>query len=182
MCYLRWQGWTQTGPKRSVKYLPAPFPILNAKVTYEVFPTPRGVEFNESEYFIRLSDFEACISEVNDILLQGNKGSHFPIEVRTHKGESGMLSPTQGEDCAVLSFHVYKGMDSEPLFDWLYEYMKKWQGRPHWGKVNKLNANELHALYPDLKRFLEIRQQYDPDNIFMNSWLEEKFLGRKISR
>lgn len=147
-----------------------------------MFPTPRGVEFNESEYFIRLSDFEACISEVNDILLQGNKGSHFPIEVRTHKGESGMLSPTQGEDCAVLSFHVYKGIDSEPLFDWLYEYMKKWQGRPHWGKVNKLNANELHALYPDLNYFLEIRQQYDPDNIFMNSWLEEKFLGRKISR
>ncbi len=145
--------------------------------SYEVFPTPRGVKFNESEYFIRLSDFDACISEVNSILLQDNKGSHFPIEVRTHKGETGMLSPTQGQDCAVLSFHVYKGMDSEPLFKWLYEYMKKWQGRPHWGKVNKLSASELHELYPDLKRFLEIRKQYDPDNIFMNSWLEEKFLA-----
>ncbi len=145
--------------------------------SYEVFPTPRGVKFNESEYFIKLSDFETCISEVNSILLADNKGSHFPIEVRTHKGETGMLSPTQGQDCAVLSFHVYKGMDSEPLFNWLYEYMRKWQGRPHWGKVNKLGADELHSLYPQLKRFLEIREQYDPDNIFMNSWLEEKFLN-----
>ncbi len=145
--------------------------------SYEVFPTPRGVKFNESEYFIKLADFEACISEVNGVLLQDNKGSHFPIEVRTHKGETGMLSPTQGQDCAVLSFHVYKGMDSEPLFNWLYDYMKKWQGRPHWGKVNKLSADELHDLYPDLKRFLEIRKQYDPDNVFMNSWLEEKFLA-----
>ncbi len=68
-------------------------------------------------------------------------------------------------------------MDSEPLFNWLYDYMKKWQGRPHWGKVNKLGADELHGLYPDLKRFLEIRKQYDPDNVFMNSWLEEKFLA-----
>ena len=86
-----------------------------------------------------------------------------------------MLSPTQGEDCAVLSFHVYKGMDCEPLFKWLYEYMKKWQGRPHWGKVNKLSRIELQSLYPKLNRFLEIRREYDPDNVFMNSWLEQKF-------
>lgn len=144
--------------------------------SFEVFPTPRGVKFNESEYFIKLSDFEDCITEVNQILLEDNKSSHFPIEVRTHKGETGMLSPTQGEDCAVLSFHVYKGMDSEPLFKWLYEYMKKWQGRPHWGKVNKLSHAELRELYPKLDRFLEIRQEYDPDNIFMNGWLEQKFL------
>lgn len=145
--------------------------------SYEVFPTPRGVKFNESEYFIKLADFEKCITEVNNILLEDNKLSHFPIEVRTHKGETGMLSPTQGEDCAVLSFHVYKGMDSDPLFDWLYEYMKKWQGRPHWGKVNKLSSAELHELYPQMSRFLEIRKEYDPDNVFMNSWLEQKFLG-----
>lgn len=149
--------------------------------SYEVFPTPRGVKFNESEYFIKLSDFDECISEVNHILLNDNKGSHFPVEVRTHKGETGMLSPTQGEDCAVLSFHVYKGMDCEPLFKWLYEYMKKWQGRPHWGKVNKLSRIELQSLYPKLNRFLEIRREYDPDNIFMNSWLEQKFCLKPLT-
>lgn len=145
--------------------------------SYEVFPTPRGVKFNETEYFIKLSYFEACISEVNDILLADNKNSHFPIEVRTHKGETGMLSPTQGEDCAVLSFHVYKGMDCEPMFNWVYDYMKKWQGRPHWGKVNKLSSEELRELYPQMDRFLEIRKQYDPDNVFMNRWLQQKFLA-----
>ena len=149
--------------------------------SYEVFPTPRGVKFNESEYFIKLSDFDECISEVNHILLNDNKGSHFPVEVRTHKGETGMLSPTQGEDCAVLSFHVYKGMDCEPLFKWLYEYMKKWQGRPHWGKVNKLSRIELQSLYPKLNRFLEIRREYDPDNVFMNSWLEQKFCLKPLT-
>lgn len=145
--------------------------------SYQVFPTPRGVRFNETEYFIKLSDFEACITEINNILLANNKNSHFPIEVRTHKGETGILSPTQGEDCAVLSFHVYKGMDCEPLFDWVYDYMKQWQGRPHWGKVNKLSATELRELYPQMERFLEIRRQYDPDNVFMNTWLEQKFLS-----
>lgn len=145
--------------------------------SYQVFPTPRGVKFNETEYFIRLSDFEACITEINQTLLEDNKNSHFPIEVRTHKGETGMLSPTQGEDCAVLSFHVYKGMDCDPLFNWVRDYMKKWQGRPHWGKVNKLTCAELHQLYPQMARFLEIRKQYDPDNIFINRWLQQKFLA-----
>ena len=85
--------------------------------SYEIIPQTgsRGVVFNESEYFIKLSDFEACITAVNDTLLKATKGSHFPIEVRTHKGETGMLSPTQGHDCAVMSFHVYKGIDSEPF-------------------------------------------------------------------
>lgn len=166
--------WTKKVSEISARSIP------NSKCegySFEVFPTPRGVKFNESEYFIKLSDFDQCISEINQILLADNKGSHFPIEVRTHKGETGMLSPTQGEDSAVLSFHVYKGMDDEPLFNWLYEYMKKWQGRPHWGKLNKLTTDELHHLYPELKRFLEIRKTYDPDNIFINSWFEQKLLN-----
>ncbi|WP_296405214.1 D-arabinono-1,4-lactone oxidase [Psychrobacter sp.] len=165
--------WTKLVSQISANSIPNTF---REGYCYEVFPTPRGVKFNETEYFIKLSDFEACIKEVNDILLINNKNSHFPIEVRTHKGETGMLSPTQGVDCAVLSFHVYKGMDCEPLFQWVYDYMKKWQGRPHWGKVNKLNSAELKALYPQMDRFLQIREYYDPDKVFMNSWLEQKFL------
>lgn len=146
--------------------------------SYEVFPKPRGVVFNETEYFIKMSDFERCISEINEALLDDTMGSHFPIEVRAHKSEGGFLSPTQGVDSVALSFHVYKGIDSEPFFDWVKQQMQKWQGRPHWGKVNKLSHQELVELYPDLPKFLALRQQYDPHNVFMNRWLDEKFLGK----
>lgn len=147
--------------------------------SYEVFPKPRGVRFDESEYFIKISDFERCITEVNNALLEDTKGSHFPIEVRAHKAEGGFLSPTQGHDSVALSFHVYKGIDSEPFFEWVKEKMAKWQGRPHWGKVNKLSHEELLALYPDMSKFLALREQYDPYNVFMNRWLDEKFLGKE---
>lgn len=149
--------------------------------SYQVFPKPRGVVFNETEYFIKMTDFEQCITEINEKLLDDTKGSHFPIEVRAHKGESGFLSPTQGEDSVALSFHVYKGIDSEPFFNWVKEEMLKWQGRPHWGKVNKLTHQQLLTLYPDLTKFLALRQQYDPHNVFMNRWLDEKFLGKTQS-
>ncbi|MDO5769055.1 MAG: D-arabinono-1,4-lactone oxidase [Psychrobacter sp.] len=148
--------------------------------SYEVFPKPRGVVFNESEYFIKLSDFDRCITEINNALLEDTKGSHFPIEVRAHKAERGFLSPTQGNDSVALSFHVYKGIDSEPFFNWVKSEMKKWQGRPHWGKVNKLSLDELLELYPNLPKFLALREQYDPHNVFMNKWLDEKFLGKAI--
>ena len=144
---------------------------------YEIFPKPRGVVFNETEYFIKLSDFERCISEINAALLEDTKGSHFPIEVRSHKAEIGFLSPTQGQDSIALSFHVYKGIDSEPFFNWVKATMVNWQGRPHWGKVNKLSHDEIADLYPDLPKFLALRKQYDPHNVFMNKWLDEKFLG-----
>lgn len=76
-----------------------------------------------------------------------------------------------------LSFHVYKGIDSTPFFDWVKQQMHTWQGRPHWGKVNKLSRDELLQLYPNLPKFLKIREQYDPHNVFVNRWIKEKFLG-----
>lgn len=144
--------------------------------SYEVFPKPRGVLFDESEYFIPLKHFDVIISEINEHLLEDTKGSHFPIEVRTQKGEMGFLSPTQGEDSVALSFHVYKGIDSLPFFRWIKEYMHDWHGKPHWGKVNHLSHAELRYLYPNLDKFLAVREQYDPHNIFVNRWVQEKFL------
>lgn len=146
-------------------------------LSYEVFPKPRGVVFDESEYFIRYEDFPKAITAINDALLDDTKGSHFPIEVRTIKGEAGFLSPTQGCDCVVLSFHVYRGIDSRPYFDWVKTFMQPWSGRPHWGKVLKLDHHELAKLYPDLPKFMAIRAQYDPNGVFLNTWLHQKFIG-----
>lgn len=150
--------------------------------SYQVFPKPRSVLFDESEYFIPMTDFETVIRHINEQLLDDTKGSHFPIEVRSHKGESGFLSPTQGKDSVALSFHVYKGIDSQPFFHWIKELMHTWQGRPHWGKINHLTQPELQALYPDLPKFLVIREQYDPHNIFINHWLQEKFLVSMLQK
>ncbi len=145
--------------------------------SYEVFPKPRGVFFNESEYFVDLDKYQACLSYFNEALMEDTRLSHFPIEVRTHKGEAGFLSPTQGKDKLVMSFHVYKGIPSDPLFDWLKNEMKAWQGRPHWGKVNKLTHDELRELYPNMDKFLAVREQFDPNRVFMNQFLQHKFLG-----
>ncbi|MBO0600177.1 FAD-binding protein [Sporosarcina sp. E16_3] len=142
---------------------------------YEVFPSPRLVKFTETEYAIPLHTFETCIEEVHDFLRAHPFYVHFPIECRVTAGENAFLSPTQGEETVFLAFHMYKGMDAEPYFKWVHKLMEKYNGRPHFGKVNDLTNEKMRKLYPNLQRFMEIRQQYDPNRVFMTNYLQSIF-------
>ncbi|KAA0965732.1 FAD-binding protein [Sporosarcina sp. ANT_H38] len=142
---------------------------------YEVFPSPRLVKFIETEYAIPLHAFEACIEEIHGFLRAHPFYVHFPIECRVTAGENAFLSPTQGEETAFLAFHMYKGMDAGPYFKWVHMLMEKYNGRPHFGKVNDLTNEKMRQLYPNLQRFMEIRQQYDPKSVFMTNYLQSIF-------
>ena len=144
-------------------------------ISYEIYPSPRSVKFQESEYAIPLMYFEACMEEIHATFKKGLFNVHFPLECRTTAGEAGFLSPTQGHESAFIAFHMYKGMPEEPYFEWIHTMMKKYKGRPHWGKQNHLTAEYVYELYPDIEKFLAIRRQYDPDNVFFTGYLRKLF-------
>jgi FAD-linked oxidoreductase len=144
-------------------------------ISYEIYPSPRSVKFQESEYAIPLAQFEACMEEIHATFKKGVFKVHFPLECRTTAGEAGYLSPTQGQESAFIAFHMYKGMPEEPYFEWVHTMMKKYKGRPHWGKQNYLTANYVYELYPDIEKFLAIRRQYDPDHVFFTGYLRKLF-------
>ena len=144
-------------------------------ISYEIYPSPRSVKFQESEYAIPLAQFEACMEEIHATFKKGVFNVHFPLECRTTAGEAGYLSPTQGQESAFIAFHMYKGLPEEPYFEWVHTMMKKYKGRPHWGKQNHLTAKYVYELYPDIEKFLEIRSQYDPDHVFFTGYLRKLF-------
>ncbi len=144
---------------------------------YEIFPSPRLVKFTETEYAIPLHTFETCIEEIHVFLQAHPFYIHFPIECRVTAGEDAFLSPTQGKETAFLAFHMYKGMDDGPYFKWVHKLMEKYGGRPHFGKMNDLTNDKMQRLYPDLDRFLDIREQCDPNGIFMTNYLKSIFLN-----
>lgn len=144
-------------------------------ISYEIYPSPRSVKFQESEYAIPLMYFESCMEEIHATFKKGLFNVHFPLECRTTAGEAGFLSPTQGQESAFIAFHMYKGMSEEPYFEWIHTMMKKYKGRPHWGKQNHLTAEYVYELYPDIEKFLAIRRQYDPDNVFFTGYLRKLF-------
>jgi FAD/FMN-containing dehydrogenase len=44
-------------------------------------------------------------------------------------------------------------------------------GRPHWGKMHTLAADDLRASYPKFDEFLSVRDRLDPDRVFANDYL-----------
>ena len=142
-------------------------------ISYEIYPSPRSVKFQESEYAIPLAQFEACMEEIHATFTSGLFNVHFPLECRTTAGEAGYLSPTQGVESAFIAFHMYKGMQEEPYFKWVHTMMKKYNGRPHWGKQNHLTAEYVHELYPNVEVFLAVRTQYDPNDVFLTNYLKK---------
>lgn len=142
---------------------------------YEIYPSSRLVKFQETEHAIALDRFEECMEEIHYTLKQGKFQVHFPIECRTVAGESGYLSPTQNRESVYLAFHMYKGMDEGPYFEWVYDLMGKYGGRPHWGKMHKLQLSDITELYPQFTQFLKVREQLDPANVFMTSYMKKLF-------
>ncbi|WP_318614579.1 D-arabinono-1,4-lactone oxidase [Sporosarcina sp. YIM B06819] len=142
---------------------------------YEIFPSPRLVKFMETEYAIPLHQFEACIEEIHDFLRAHPFFVHFPIECRVTTGEDAFLSPTQGRATAFLAFHMYKGMDEGHYFKWVHKLMETYEGRPHYGKMNDLTIEKMHKLYPNIDRFMAIREQCDPKDVFLTNYLKSIF-------
>ena len=144
-------------------------------LSYEIFPTPRAVKFVETEYAIPLEHYEACIEEVHHAFVRRKFDVHFPIECRTTAGEQGFLSPTQGNESAFLAFHMYKGMNEGPYFQWVHEILERYGGRPHWGKVNHYDASNIDLFYPQAQKFNEMRKIHDPHNVFLTTYFKKIF-------
>ncbi|WP_397538727.1 D-arabinono-1,4-lactone oxidase [Rummeliibacillus pycnus] len=142
-------------------------------LSYEIFPSSRKVKFLEMEYAIPLEHFNDCMEEIHFTLKSHPFKVHFPIECRTTKGESGFLSPTQDRESAFIAFHMYRGMDEKDYFRWVQKLMRKYNGRPHWGKMNHLTKEHILELYPNYPRFLQLREKYDPENIFVTDYFKK---------
>jgi FAD/FMN-containing dehydrogenase len=60
----------------------------------------------------------------------------------------------------------------EKLLEEMYD------ARPHWGKVNYANAEYLRKTFGDsYEKFLSVKKKLDPNNIFMNEYLEGRIGG-----
>ena len=148
--------------------------IITAQ-SHQLFATPRMVRFREMEYGIPLEHFRSALKEIRECIGSQKFHVHFPIECRTVKGDDIWLSPSYDRDTAYIAFHMYKGMPYEKYFFEMERIMKKYNGRPHWGKMHNRNPQELHELYPKLAGFLSIRKELDPHGMFLNDYLTGLF-------
>ncbi len=143
--------------------------------SHQVFATARWVKFTEMEYNIPTEHFSDCLLEIKEKIEAEHYDLHFPIECRFVKQDDIYLSPAYQRDSAYIAVHMYKGMPHEKYFNDIENIFKKYNGRPHWGKMHTRTANDLKELYPKWNDFLKIRKEMDPNGIFLNPHLKELF-------
>ena len=142
----------------------------------DVFPSSRTTRFNELEYVVPRSRGAQCWAELRELMMGKFKDITWPIEYRTVKADDTLLGMNRGEDVVTLSLHQAAALEYEPFFRAAEAVARNHGGRPHWGKMHYLEAEELEPLYPEWQAFQKVRRQLDPTGVFQNPYLK-RLLG-----
>lgn len=138
----------------------------------KIFATVRWVKFKEMEYNVPKEKFTACITEIMDTIHKRDFRVHMPIEVRYVKQDDILISPANQRDCVYMAVHQYNGMDYEEYFKTIEEIFWKYDGRPHYGKMNTMKKPQFENTYSGWNTFATIQKQSDPKGIMLNEYLK----------
>ncbi len=138
---------------------------------YRLLATPRLVKLVETEYSVAAEAGPDCLREVKAWIDRSDLPISFPIQYRYVAAEDGYLSPYHGRETAMIDIQQFKGMPHGEYFQAAEEIFKRYEGRPHWGKLHSRTAEELRPLYPEWDRFQAVRRRWDPAGVFMNDYL-----------
>lgn len=138
------------------------------------FPTDRdGIRFNETEYHLPAEVGPEALGRVIELVERDFREVYFPFEVRTVKADDLMLSPFQGRDSVSIAVHHEAGKPFKALLAAVEKIFAEYDGRPHWGKMHNLRANDLRRLYPEFDRAVEARRHLDPKGLFLTPYMQE---------
>lgn len=131
-------------------------------------------KYTEMEYFVPFERFKEAHEAIRKYITESPVQYNFINENRFIKGDDIWLSPYYGRDSASISIVIY---DQDKVWE---EYAKgaekvfmKFEGRPHFGKVNFRTAKDLKHQFEKWNDFLRVRKMMDSESTFMNDYLEK---------
>lgn len=132
---------------------------------------------NESEYAIPREKAAEAIDRLAGIVRGASPEYrvNFPLEVRFVPGDDIPMSPANGRDSCYLGAYVAGAKWTEPYHRDFERLMREYAGRPHWGKLFSLTADEFVDLYPLYGHFNTLRRNCDPYGIFRNAFVDRVF-------
>jgi len=122
----------------------------------------------------------------------GTYHHHYAICIRKVLADETLISPASGDGAAeaepfyAISLISYaRPSQREGFFEFARLLSKclaqACDGRPHWGKVCPLSADEIGALYPRLVEFRQVCRELDPAGRFQNDWTASHLMGESPS-
>jgi FAD-linked oxidoreductase len=164
--------------------LPGSVPSINRAATkltgsrrftdhsHRVFTTTRNVRFAELEYAVPVAALPEVLEDLGRLIESRRWRISFPLEVRFAAADDLWLSTASGRETAYVAVHRYYREDHEPYFRAAEEIFRAHAGRPHWGKIHYLAADDLRDLYPRFDDFTRVRDELDPRRVFANPYLD----------
>ncbi|MBB6626221.1 FAD-binding protein [Nocardioides sp. KIGAM211] len=143
-------------------------------VAHRVFTSPRGVVFREMEYALPREAGLTALREARRAFDASGLRITFPVEIRTAPADDVALSTSGGRDSFYLAFHTHHRSDwaeHTAYLSLMEAVMRDHDGRPHWGKLHTMTADDLAPAYPRFADFLALRDRLDPDRVFANAYL-----------
>lgn len=139
---------------------------------HRIFASKRAVRFQEMEYSLPLEYFGPAMHDLQRLFETSKPRVAFPVECRVVRQDDIDLSPAYGRDSAYIAVHEYRGKPYQAYFDAVEAIFRRYEGRPHWGKLHTRTAAELSALYPKWEVFHQVREQCDPEGVFLTPYLQ----------
>jgi FAD/FMN-containing dehydrogenase len=81
------------------------------------------------------------------------------------------LSTAYRRPIVTISLHYDVNEDEAPMFRAAEDIFRSFDGRPHWGKVNYLDGDELADIHPRWEDWWSVRDTLDPEGVFLNDYL-----------
>lgn len=143
-----------------------------ADYSARVFTIHRTVRQNNMEYAFDFSQFADVMRDVRSHLAQYRNQMGYPLVVRTAAADDIWLSQACGRETFYVSARAYWRQPHAELFGALEDVFKAHEGRPHWGQFHTHSAETLAELYPRFEDFVELREELDPEGLFLNPYLD----------
>lgn len=139
--------------------------------SHDIISSTRNDLHTEMEYSVPAEAGPECFDEVRTMILRDFPDLTWPLEYRTLAADDLWISTASGRETVTISAHQDVSLDDRPLFEACEAIFRRYDGRPHWGKVHYRTAAELADLYPRYRDWWAVRDRWDPDGIFVSDYL-----------
>ncbi|KAG2194599.1 hypothetical protein INT46_002589 [Mucor plumbeus] len=128
-----------------------------------------------NEWAIDWKDAPDALRKLDKFINDNDLKVHFPVEIRFVDEDDVWLSPAYGRKTCYIGVIMYrpygKPVPYKKYWKGYEDIMREYNGRPHWAKAHGQTREDLEASYPKFDEFLRVRQQLDPEGMFLNNYL-----------
>ena len=156
---------------------------MDNKLSFKILP------FSFSELWIPIGKAKAVMNVLRNYYLSHgvNATGNAPFEIYTSGKSQFWLSPSYGRDVVRFDWYWFNNNpngNASHFFQQFWDLLKPFDYRCHWGKYlpDDYKGPRLHKLYPMLKKWLKIRDEMDPGQIFVTQYWRNIFSIKTLQK